>query len=425
MNIGIVIARIGGLDGVSLETEKWIDVLQDDGHKIFVLTGDIEIDRPLNLESNNILQIDELSLYNSLCVKEQILAFQKDSIKSDKLFDLIEKNSATIMDSIVEWVDENELDILIAENTVSLPSHISLGFGIHSAVMDLDIPIICHHHDLAWDKGHRFISEHNEVNHFIKHIFPLQDDNAVHVTINTFAKQQFATKLGIDAYYIPNVVNFNKTFGERTNASIELRKELGLNKSDVALFQVSKIVRRKGIETAIELISKIPDKKVKLVITGTYTDDEKKNYFDELVILVNKLNLEDRVIFGYDIVKNYTLSDIYGAADICTYFSKYEGFGNTFIEAVHAKKPIFVNDYKPVFLKDIASKGFITMMITDNEITEDAFNQMISIIENPNLREAIGEDNFEIGKKYFSYDVLKRRLQIIFNELFGGDTNHE
>ena len=37
MNIGIIIGRIGGVDGVALETEKWIEVLRSMGHHIYTL----------------------------------------------------------------------------------------------------------------------------------------------------------------------------------------------------------------------------------------------------------------------------------------------------------------------------------------------------------------------------------------------------
>ena len=39
MNIGIIIGRIGDVDGVALETEKWITVLKRMGHDVFVLSG--------------------------------------------------------------------------------------------------------------------------------------------------------------------------------------------------------------------------------------------------------------------------------------------------------------------------------------------------------------------------------------------------
>jgi hypothetical protein len=42
MRIGIIIGRIGGVDGVALETVKWMDVLKKMGHKIFVMSGEFE-----------------------------------------------------------------------------------------------------------------------------------------------------------------------------------------------------------------------------------------------------------------------------------------------------------------------------------------------------------------------------------------------
>ena len=39
MHIGIIIGRIGDVDGVGLETEKWIEVLERMDHEIFILSG--------------------------------------------------------------------------------------------------------------------------------------------------------------------------------------------------------------------------------------------------------------------------------------------------------------------------------------------------------------------------------------------------
>jgi len=39
MRIGIIIGRIGDVDGVALETEKWIKVLQEMGHELYLLSG--------------------------------------------------------------------------------------------------------------------------------------------------------------------------------------------------------------------------------------------------------------------------------------------------------------------------------------------------------------------------------------------------
>jgi hypothetical protein len=44
MKIGLIIGRIGDVDGVGLETEKWIEVLKKMGHEIFILSGHFKKD---------------------------------------------------------------------------------------------------------------------------------------------------------------------------------------------------------------------------------------------------------------------------------------------------------------------------------------------------------------------------------------------
>jgi glycosyltransferase involved in cell wall biosynthesis len=108
------------------------------------------------------------------------------------------------------------------------------------------------------------------------------------------------------------------------------------------------------------------------------------------------------------------LSDVYAHGRACTYFSTYEGFGNAFVEAVLAKKPIFVNNYKPVFMQDIGSKGFETVMLEDNNLTNDKVKKMANIIYDPERCREIGEFNFNLAKKYFSFDVLEEKLSGLF-----------
>ena len=136
--------------------------------------------------------------------------------------------------------------------------------------------------------------------------------------------------------------------------------------------------------------------------------------------------MTDRVIFGHKRIhayrgktktgkKTYSISDSYAHATACTYFSQYEGFGNAFVECVLAKKPIFVNNYKPVYWPEIGSKGFKTVMIDDNILTAQAVQKIDEIIHNHKLAREIADYNFELGKKYFSYDILEQKLSYLFS----------
>ena len=81
---------------------------------------------------------------------------------------------------------------------------------------------------------------------------------------------------------------------------------------------------------------------------------------------------------------------------------------------VLAKKPIFVNNYKPVYWPDIGSKGFKTVMLDDNNLTDESVASMKEILLNPEMAKEIADYNFELGKKIFSYEVLEEKLAKLF-----------
>ena len=72
MRIGIVIGRIGDVDGVALETEKWITVLQRMGHEVFLLSGNYI--RPI-LPPERQAMLRSLSFSAPQCEWEQERAF--------------------------------------------------------------------------------------------------------------------------------------------------------------------------------------------------------------------------------------------------------------------------------------------------------------------------------------------------------------
>ena len=204
-----------------------------------------------------------------------------------------------------------------------------------------------------------------------------------------------------------------------------MKKDLGFADDDILLFQITRIVRRKGIEVAIQLIAKLKNPKVHLVITGRAADDYKLIYTLKLKALAKKLKVSDQIHFlggRFDNFRSktrsgkkiYDLIDGYAHATACTYFSSYEGFGNAFVECVLAKKPIFVNNYKPVYWPDIGKKGFKTVQIEQLKLTTQAVKEIEKIIYQPKRAKQIAAYNYKLGKKYFSYEVLAKQLKRLF-----------
>lgn len=419
MNIGIIIGRIGGVDGVALETEKWIEVLTLMGHEIYVISGQFESKNNNNPETATL--VPEMSFFSAENILEQKMAFFNPENKLNGLIGNIEKHADIIYKKILDWIKDKKIDLLLSENASALPSHLSMGVAIKKVIEKTGLPAITHDHDFAWERGDRYISPHYEVNKLIEDVFPLRAPNVRNVVINQHGKKTLDRKFNSDAVVVPNVMDFDKPYGELTKRNKCFRQDLGLSEDDIILSQVTRIVKRKGIETAIQLVHDLNDKNIKLVITGNNADDEGNKYYNELIDLIHDLNITEKIYFASHKIshkgftngngKLYSLSDVYANSNSCTYFSTYEGFGNAFVEAVLSKTPIFVNNYKPVYWPDIGSKGFKTIMLEDNKLTDDSVKQMQDIIYNPKLNSEIADYNFELGKKYFSYDTLQRKLK--------------
>lgn len=412
MKIGIIIGRIGGVDGVALETLKWIDVLEKMGHKTFIISGDFE-----NMQMVDPIhyKFPVLSFFSPEAEWEQRKAFFEPDDNPDQLLTHIHDNAELIAVKIEDWVVFNKIDVLLSENASALPCHISMGMGIKKFIEKTALPIVAHDHDFHWERGDRYKSVHKEINQLVNETFPLLIPHVKHAVINTFCVDTFKNQFKIDALNVPNVMDFSMPYGNPNEENKFFLRRMGVANDELALLQVTRIVRRKGIETAIELLYKLNDPKLKLVITGNYQDDEYNIYYKELVDQIHSYGLMNQVIFGHENVLNHMdLSDVYAHGTACTYFSTYEGFGNAFIEAVLAKKPIFVNNYKPVYMPDIGSKGFKTVILEDSLLTDEKVKAMAEVIYNPQLAREIGEYNFELGKKHFSYDVLEEKLSQLF-----------
>ena len=420
MRIGIIIGRIGGVDGVALETEKWIDVLQKMGHQIFILAGQFE-ERHMDNATETL--VPEMSFFSPESYWSQKKAFFYPETNPSELIEHINLYSKVIYKKILDWIGDQKIDMIISENASALPSHLEMGLAIKNAVQKSGIPTITHDHDFAWERDKRYISPHDAINKYVESVFPMRLHN-VHAVINSHAQETLKQRFNRDSVNVPNVMDFDVPFGVKTENNKNIHQALGYKDDDILLFQITRIVKRKGIETAIELVHKLEDFKIKLIITGNYADDEGSKYYNDLVNQIHDLKLGDRVRFAYHCFHNkglvssegqygYSLSDAYAHARACTYFSTYEGFGNAFVEAILARVPIFVNNYKPVYWPDIGSKGFKAVMLEDNVITDAALNEMKEVIYNGELNREIAEHNYQLGKKLFSYSTLREKLEVL------------
>ena len=217
-----------------------------------------------------------------------------------------------------------------------------MGMAVKNIIDYGTLHVVTHDHDFSWERGKRYKSPHKQVMDIIHDTFPPRNPHVKHAVINLDAKEYLKKTYAIDSVVVPNVMDFSATYAKKDNYNKNLLQRLGLGKNYMALFQMTRIVKRKGILTAIDLVHRLHNPHIKLVISGTAADDERLGYYKKLLNKINIHNLHDNVVFADHCISHqrskrkdgrpiYSLSDAYAHATACTYFSTYEGFGNAFV----------------------------------------------------------------------------------------------
>jgi glycosyltransferase involved in cell wall biosynthesis len=242
------------------------------------------------------------------------------------------------------------------------------------------------------------------------------------------AQKELARRCSLSSAVIPNILDFETRPPGFDDYNRDLRREIGLSDDDILILQPTRIVPRKGIEHAIELVRRLDNPRAKLVLSHP-AGDEGNAYMTMLHDRIADARIDVRFIAdrvgetrGLDAQgrKIYTLFDLYPHADLVTYPSHYEGFGNAFLEAIYFGKPVVVNNYA-VFARDIGPLGFKTVEIAQL-VTRETVEQVRTVLGDAALRAEWAKTNFALGVKYFSYAVARRKLGARLANLFGEST---
>lgn len=412
--IGFISTRFAGTDGVSLETAKWAEVIEEIGYPCYYFAG--EIDRPAELSmlapEAHFMHPEIRDVYSS-CFETSRRKFEATRKIHALKEDLKEK--------LYEFIRMFEIDLIIPENAITIPLNIPLGLAITEIIAETRIPTIAHHHDFFWERNHFLV---NAAWDYLNMAFPPHLPGIHHIVINSSAANQLAHRTGISSTLIPNVMDFDNPPPPPDEYAMDVRESFGLADDELFILQPTRVVKRKGIETSIELVSRI-GRKAKLVISHA-SGDEGHGYEQRVREYSKLFNVDtlfmsgtigDKRAIGPDGKKIYTIDDVYPHADFVTYPSTFEGFGNAFLETLYFKKPIAVNLYS-VYSMDIKPRGFKVVEL-DDYVTESAIRLTNQLLDNPKLTRELVEHNYNLGKRHYSYRLLKKKLGTVLSESFG------
>lgn len=189
--------RLGGRDGVSIEADKWIQVLGSLGLGVRTVAGDGPVD----------VRLPGLG---------------------------IGARAAPHDDDIRAALEGS--DLVVVENLCSLPLNPAAADAVARVLRGR--PAILHHHDLPWQRA------------LYAHVagFPPTDPAWAHVTINELTRHELADR-GIDATTIPNAFDTESAPGRRA----ETRTALAIGSDERVLLQPTRAIERKNIPAAVVL----------------------------------------------------------------------------------------------------------------------------------------------------------------------------
>jgi glycosyltransferase involved in cell wall biosynthesis len=413
VKIGVAATRLAGVDGVTFETAKWETVLEELGHELRLCAGEVDA---LRYQAR---LVPPMHFTWPPAERVTAAAFDPDS-HPDAVRSEIDRLADLLFPVLDDWASRNELDLVIVENAWAIPMHLPLGLALRRMIEERRLPAIGHHHDYWWERE-RFAG--CVVPEVLEKAFPPDLPWVRHVSINSLAAGQLRERRGLRSTVIPNVFDFDKPRPRRAPAvRRRLRTELGMSERGLLVVQPTRVVPRKGIELAIELVGRLKDPDAVLLITSP-AGDEGLDYLVELERLAERHKVRlayaaDRFApdhEGKPIRPAHSLHDAYLAADLITYPSLYEGFGNALLEAIYYGVPVLVNRY-PVYVADIGTLG-LRLIEIDGAITDDTIKEVRALLSNPRRIRENGRHNFEIARKHLSYRVLRRQLRRLINEV--------
>lgn len=445
MNIGLAHYRVGETDGVSLEMEKWRRVLEDMGHRVFFISGTPDYGE---------IYIPEMSFHSERFKKIENNAYRKlKDYKSEEEFkEDILKEAKLIEEKLIKAVKENNIELLIPNNIFSLGVAFSVTIAFARVIRKLGLKVIAHNHDFYWERQALSKPTCKFIKEYLDEYYPPKDENIKQVVINKIAKEELLKRKGLDSTVVPNVFDFDQPLWKPDEFNKDLREKLGISSNDIVFLQATRVTDRKAIELAIEVVGEVnrrrqelygtlydgreftPNGKILMLMPGLI--ETATNYVDFLRKVADKEKVE--IIWCNEIMeaerqnnaagKKYSLWDMYVVADMITYPSILEGWGNQFLEGLFAKKNMIVFEY-PVYLTDIKPLGFEVISLgtqytkrkgtsyveIPREKIVEAAKETIKLLKDSTEYSSRVEKNFAIGQQYLSYRSLRKKLKEIIS----------
>ncbi len=443
--------RVGRTDGVSLEITKRANVLKEMGWKVYLLAG-------TGSDGADFI-IPELDFDRTEVRKIATNAFTtlKDYNSQSELIDEITQLASVIEIKLSSIINQINPDMLFVHNIFSHGRHIASALAFYNLIQKTAIPTLATHHDFYWERDDFKAPCCTEIQQFLLKYVPPVLPSLKHAVISSRAADLLFQKSKLNAIVMPDTLDFSMPPWIKDDFNKDFLKTFNLSENDILILQATRIVKRKGIELILPILEKLNDtnylaqlvgkkiyngktitknSKFVFIIAG-YAEQEAEFYFQSIISYLEKKKIPFRNI-QHQIsaernnngnLKKFSIFDTYAYADLVSYPSLYEGWGNQFIEAVFARKPVIAFEY-PVFITDIKPKGYEVISLgsktsfdTKTEllklpdiIIDETCNKIIETLISKNTTTNLNR-NFNIAKSSNSQETLISLMNFVMEEM--------
>jgi glycosyltransferase involved in cell wall biosynthesis len=437
-----------GTDGVSLEIAKRQASLERMGHKVAICSAHDWADFSIpSLEFDS----EEVMLMMRNLFGPGLVDFASEAeLKSSFDASLLE-----LRQELGKVITDFKPAILFAHNMLSLPVNPVSTVALTDLLRETGLPCAAIHHDVLSEGAYKFTPTCDFAKSILEGYFPPVLPNLRHWTINSRNQRALRNK-GIQAEVIHDTMDFDRGLEAAEHARIRaiLRGKYGIKPDDIVLFVGARIVPNKQTELAGNLTKVLQSLHQEMIGKSLYTGEVFSNDSRVVLVLAGRperafLDYQKKIFDLFDTLKIewkyiggdvrpyrtedegfYALyPDLYTMADFVAYPTGWEGFGNQLLEAFAARLPVVIFEY-PVFKEDIAPKGVRIISLGDTLLSEKDFSGLVQIPTETLTRAAreimailtcseklrgITDHNIIVGKRCFSFDVLRAHLEEALN----------
>ncbi|RME42205.1 MAG: glycosyltransferase [Chloroflexi bacterium] len=445
-HIAFIHYQVGHTDGVSLEIEKWQRVLEEMGHRTHLVAGDLGRAQGTLIPAMHHHRPEARRLYRNTFIA--LSDYEDERAYRRELFERADE----IERELRRALEEQHVDFLIPQNVWSVGVHPSVAIALARVQQDMALPAVAHHHDFYWERPDGVALTCSSAVELADKYLPPRNRGIRHVVINSLAQAELAARKGLYATVVPNIFDFEAPPWQRDDYNADFRRAIGLRENDVLILQATRVIARKGIELAIDFVRALDsprrraelarrglydgrafddDSRIVYVLAGYTRDDPGGEYVRRLHRKIARTGID--ALFIEDHVasersrhqgrKLYSLWDTYVCADLVTYPSLWEGWGNQFLEAVRGRLPIVLFEY-PVYAADIKDKGFdvislgstisgrddLGLVQVDPAQIEAAADEAVEVLTDARRRQEMVEHNYALAREHYSLPALRRYL---------------